>query len=93
MLNKDKILDDIARVAGSTVSVVNGLSKQAKEEMKVRFDEMATRLDLVPREDFERLEIMVQALNARIDTLEGKKKPAPKTATPKKAKKTATKKK
>lgn len=67
---KDKVLDDIARVAGGTVSVFSGLSQSVREDIKSRTDEMASRLDLVPREDFERLEALVQAQEQRIQNLE-----------------------
>lgn len=106
--NKEKMLDDIARLAGGAASVAGGLSKQIKEEIRSRIDDMANRMDLVPREDFEKLEAMLQEarlkqedLLKRIEKLEGKKakttkKPATKKTAPKKAttaKKTAAKKK
>ncbi|MCC6597916.1 MAG: accessory factor UbiK family protein [Alphaproteobacteria bacterium] len=74
---KEKFLDDIARVAGGTVSVFSGLGRNLREEIKARADEAATRLDLVPREDFERLETVlretrkiVEEQQARIGALE-----------------------
>lgn len=81
MASKEKVLDDIARVAGGTVSVVSGLSKSVRDEIKSRIDEMGDRLDFVPREDFERLELLVKEQAERIDALE---KAAKKTAKPKK---------
>ena len=59
---KNRVFDDIARVAGGAVSIASGLTKQVKEEIRSRVDEMATKLDLVPREDFLRLENRVAAL-------------------------------
>ena len=59
MLEKEKVLDDIARIAGGTISALSGLSLQIKEEIRSRIDEMAHRMDLVPREDFERLQTML----------------------------------
>ncbi len=77
MIVKEKILDDVARVAGGTVSVLSGFSHQAKEDIRTRIEEIADRLDLVPREDFERLEAMLgkareeqQDLTKRIEALE-----------------------
>lgn len=69
--SKEKILDDIARVAGGTVSVFSGLSQNIRDDIKARIDEMADRLDLVPREDFESLEQRVEALEKE---LQNKKK-------------------
>lgn len=62
MFARDKILDDIARVAGGSVSVLAGLRQQISEDIRTRVDEMAQRMDLVPRADFERLEtLLIQA--------------------------------
>ena len=84
-----KFMDDIARMAGGTVGILNSLKQELQDDIKERVDMMAERLDLVPRVDFEKLE-------ARIATLEkqlGVTAPA-KTSKAKKAaskKKTATK--
>lgn len=78
-----RLLDDIARVAGGAVNIVSGLQQQFREDMKSRVDDFANRADLVPREDMERAEAMIQKLRSRVDdlesrldVLEGKKKPA-----------------
>lgn len=59
MQGRERILDDVARVAGGTVSVLSGLQKQIKEEILTHIEDAAAKLDLVPREDFERLESMI----------------------------------
>jgi BMFP domain-containing protein YqiC len=76
-----RIFDDIARVAGGAVNIVSGMQQQIRDEIKARVEEMAAKMDLVPREDFEHVEAMVQklrieqeALIKRIDALEGGKK-------------------
>ncbi len=63
---KEKVLDDIARVAGGTVSVFGGLSRNVREEIKSHIDEMAQRLDLVPREDLTALELRIEALEKQL---------------------------
>jgi BMFP domain-containing protein YqiC len=80
MKPKEKVFDDIARMAGGAVSIMSGMTKQVRDEIRVRIDELATRIDLVPREDFERLEAMLvkareeqTELLKRIEVLEGKK--------------------
>lgn len=97
-----KILDDIARVAGSAVNILSGVQQQIRDEIKSRMDEMADRMDLVPREDLIRAEAMIAKLRERQDdmekrlaALEGKKPVAKKKPAAKKApaKKTAKKKK
>ncbi len=77
--NKDKVLDDIARVAGGTVSVFSGIGQNIREDIKSYIDDMADRLDLVPREDFERLEMQVNDLQKRLEELEGSPKKTTKT--------------
>jgi BMFP domain-containing protein YqiC len=59
MVTKERVLDDLARVAGGTVSVLSDLGRNIREDIKTRADDLATRLDLVPREDFERLEAVL----------------------------------
>tara|TARA_R100001143_G_scaffold3669_1_gene6557 strand:+ start:228 stop:491 length:264 start_codon:yes stop_codon:yes gene_type:complete len=87
MSKKEKILDDMARMAGGAIGTIGNIRGQMKEEIRLRVDEMAMRMDLVPREDFERVEDMLklarleqEELRARIEKLEntltsGKKAP------------------
>ena len=77
MLNKERVLDDAARVAGSAAGILGGLSQAIHAEIKSRVEETAARLDLVPRADFEKLEAMLEKsrieqteLTKRIETLE-----------------------
>ena len=88
-----KILDDIARVAGGAVNILSGLQQQLRDEIKSRIDEMADRMDLVPREDLDRAEARISALEKRISFLEkaagtktAPKKPATKKPAAKKKK-------
>ena len=60
MLAKEKILDDLAKVAGGTISVLSGFGSEVREEVKAHIDEYASKLDLVPREDFEKLEALLK---------------------------------
>lgn len=85
-----RLLDDIARVAGGAVNIVSGLQQQLREDLRSRMDDMADRADLVPRDDLERAEAMIQKLRSRVDDLEarlekleGKKPAAAKKAAPK----------
>lgn len=65
----EKILDDAARIAGGAVGVVSDLSKQAGEAVRAKVDTIAHEMDLVPRDDFERLEAVVEALRAECEAL------------------------
>lgn len=86
-----KIFSDIASVAGGAVSIVSSMRQQVKQDIKARVDELATRMNWVPREDFENLEAQIQKLASdnedlkkRLEKLEGKK-PATKKTTSKKS--------
>ena len=79
MLEREKVLDDIAKLAGGTISALSGLNTQIREEIRARIDEAAMRLDLVPREEFEKLETMLtrareeqEQLVKRVEQLENK---------------------
>lgn len=81
MVNKDKVLDDIARVAGGAVGFASDLKGQIADIVRAQIDAKAQDLDLVPRDDFEKLELMLieareaqQKLEERITTLETKTK-------------------
>ena len=64
------------------MNVFSAFREQILGDIKTRVDEAASRMDLVPREDFERLEPQVTPLQKKIDAMEGKK---PAAAMPKKA--------
>lgn len=98
MIKKEKIIDDVSRVASGAATMMTGLTKQIKTEVRTRVDEWGQKMDFVPREDFERLEAVVQDLAKKVDGSTGtKKKVATKTTTKKPvskktpAKKAATK--
>ena len=98
MTSREKILDDIARIAGGAASILSDAGKQANQNVRSRVDEIALKLDLVPREDFDRLELMLQTareeidmLKARVDALEGAKKTPTKKTSAKKTKTTKSK--
>lgn len=75
---REKIMDDVARVAGGAAGLIGDTSKHIKETVKTRIDDIAQDIDLVPREDFERLEAMFlqcrdeqEKLKKRVADLEG----------------------
>lgn len=77
---KDRMFEDLAQLAGGTVNMLTGLTRQIKEDIRSRVDELAVTLDLVPRADFERLEAMVIKLREEQEKLKAQlkgKKPAP----------------
>ena len=77
MVSREKFLDDIAKIAGDAVGVISDVSKQANENIRSRVDDLSVKMDLVPRQDFEELEMMVikareeiEELKKRIEVLE-----------------------
>ncbi len=79
-----RLLDDIARVAGGAVNIVSGMGHQIRQDVKARVEEAISRLDLVPREEFERLETMVVKLRAEQEDLKKQLKPKAKAPAKKK---------
>ena len=69
MASKDRLLDDIAKMAGGAASALGNIQNQIKEDVKTRVDEIAMRMDLVPREDFERVEAMLKEYRTKQDEL------------------------
>lgn len=81
-----KIFEDLTRMAGGAMNVFSGLREQILNDVKTRMDDMAARLDLVPREDFDRLEAQVKELRKQIEELKGgASAPARKTLVKKRA--------
>lgn len=92
--HQQKFFDDLAGMAGGAVNVISGMRQQISDDIKSKVDDMAAKMDLVPREDLDHALAMIDklrkeqtALSKRIDALEGKTKAKP--ATKPKATKTA----
>jgi BMFP domain-containing protein YqiC len=72
-------MDDLAQLAGGAAGLLSGVQQQIRDDIKARMEEMATNMDLVPREDFDRVEAMLQKsleeqekIKQRLDKLENK---------------------
>ncbi len=59
MFKRERILDDIARLAGGSVGVASDIKKSIDDIVRSAIDSKAQDLDLVPRDDFEKLELML----------------------------------
>ena len=84
MLKGRKILDDAAMLAGGAMNLLSAGRAQVKRGARDRVAVLAERLDLVPREDFERMEVLVvrlreeqESLKKRLAALEGSADPLP----------------
>ena len=65
----NKILDDLARVAGGAVSLVSSVRKQVQSDLQGRVDAVADRMDLAPKAEIERLQSMVAGFRAEQELL------------------------
>ncbi len=86
MQTRNRLLDDLAKVAGGTLSVVTGVKGEAEAVLRQQFEKALDRMDLVLREDFEAVRAMAakardrqEELAKRVAALEAalKIKPAP----------------
>lgn len=60
----------MARVAGGTVTALSSLRQQINAEIRARVNEIATRLDWVPRDEFERVEVMLKEARIKQENME-----------------------
>jgi BMFP domain-containing protein YqiC len=65
-----KLFDDIIKMAGGAANVAGGLHEQVREEVRVRLDDFASRMNLVPREDLDQALAMIEKLRERVDAIE-----------------------
>jgi BMFP domain-containing protein YqiC len=91
-----KIFDDLAEMLGGAASVLSNVRQQLRDEVRTRVDEVTSRLDLVSRDEFDRLSAMVtkaretqDAILKRLDAIDGKKGAPPASVSPKSSKKSA----
>lgn len=79
MKSQMKMLDDLAQLAGGAVGLLSHIQKQVRNDVRERIDEKIADLDMVTREEYERLEAIAETalerqknLEARLDALEKK---------------------
>tara|TARA_B100000579_G_scaffold411634_1_gene402607 strand:- start:443 stop:721 length:279 start_codon:yes stop_codon:yes gene_type:complete len=88
MVNKNKILSDLSKMALDAMSTFSGVKKEIETIVSLRVNKVLNKMNLVKRDEFEVLKKMVQKLI--IDKENAKKtKKSPRT----KKKKTNTRKK
>ncbi|MBT4933108.1 MAG: accessory factor UbiK family protein [Rhodospirillaceae bacterium] len=98
MQTSNRILDDLAKVAGGAASTIAGVKSEAENLIRQQLQRLLADADLVSREEFEVVKALAtkarteqEKLTARVKKLEAKlvaKKPAAKKSKPAKAKKT-----
>ena len=87
MQSQNRMLDDFAKMMNGLAGTVAGMGREAESSTREKLREWIGGMDFVSRDEFEAVKAMAiaardenDALNARLDALEGKStKPAPKS--------------
>jgi BMFP domain-containing protein YqiC len=89
MVNKNKILSDLSKIAVDAMSTFSGLKKEIETLVSLRVNKIINKMSLVKRDEFDVLKKMVQKILIENEGLKKtQKKPlARKKKTPKKKKK------
>ncbi|CAO3446454.1 FIG018229: hypothetical protein [Azospirillum argentinense] len=73
----NKILDDLARVAGGALGALSSLREEAEAQMRQQFERVLSRMDVVSREEHEAVRAMAakareeqEAMAERLSALE-----------------------
>ncbi len=73
----NKILDDLARVAGGAIGALTGIRDEVEGQIRQQFERILSQMDVVPREEFEAARAMAakareeqETLNDRVTALE-----------------------
>ncbi len=102
MQTDNRLLDDLARVAGGAMGALSGVRTEVEELVRQRLERLLSDMDLVPREEFEAVQAMAEKarleqekLEKRVAALEAalteKKAAKPRRAKPAPASKTSGK--
>lgn len=77
MQTRNRVLDDIAKMAGGAASVMTGVKDEIEALARARFERLLGAMDLVTREEFDAVRAMAikarteqERLAARLDALE-----------------------
>ena len=60
MVNKNKILSDLSKIAVDAMSTFSGLKKEIETLVSLRVDKIINKMSLVKRDEFDVLKKMVQ---------------------------------
>ena len=81
MVNKNKILSDLSKIAVDAMSTFSGLKKEIETLVSLRVNKIINKMNLVKRDEFDVLKKMVQKVLIENDEL---KKPQKKPVVKKK---------
>ena len=76
MVNKNKILSDLSKIAVDAMSTFSGLKKEIETLVSLKVNKIINKMHLVKRDEFDVLKKMVQKVLIENDELKkGQKKP------------------
>nr|WP_295743696.1 accessory factor UbiK family protein [uncultured Acidocella sp.] len=70
MIERPKIFDDLAGVAGGAISALAGLREEMSALAKARVEEALRRMDLVRRDEFDAMAELARRAREQADALE-----------------------
>jgi BMFP domain-containing protein YqiC len=77
MVNKNKILSDLSKIAVDAMSTFSGLKKEVETLVSLKVNKIINKMNLVKRDEFDVLKKMVQKVLIENDELKkAQKKPA-----------------
>ena len=79
MVNKNKILSDLSKMAVDAMSTISGVKKEIETIVSLRVDKIINKMNLVKRDEFDILKKMIQKLLIENENLKKNKK-QPKTS-------------
>ena len=92
MVNKNKILSDLSKIAVDAMSTFSGLKKEVETLVSLKVNKIINKMNLVKRDEFDVLKKMVQKVLIENDELKkAQKKPVVKKKKTIKKKKKAKK--
>ena len=74
MVNKNKILSDLSKMAVDAMSTISGVKKEIETIASLRVNKIINKMNLVKRDEFDILKKMVQKLLIENETLNKNKK-------------------
>ena len=74
MVNKNKILSDLSKMAVDAMSTISGVKKEIETIVGLRVDKIINKMKLVKRDEFDVLKKMVQKLLIENENLKKNKK-------------------
>ena len=70
MQSKNRVLDDLARVANGAVSTLVGVKGEIEAMVRVQVERLLARFDLVERDEFDAVKAMAAKARAEQERLE-----------------------